>query len=336
MAIQTVPIGDPKAAILVLTLGDEALADMFKHLHEEEIEKIAREVAVLGPIPAETGERVSMSSTSVQGGEFRDARRCGQRAPPGCSVPGEEAGSRILDRVVRSFKTTAGFATLEKTDPQQLSNFMMAEHPQTIALILAHLNSTNAAQLVSLLPAPLRADVLSRMANLDEISPDVINRISAVIEKKLKNVGGARGEQHGGIRAVAELCNRLDRSVSQAVLESIESGWPERAVSIRNLMFVFDDLRHVEDNGLREIIARVDKRILAIALKGASEDIRQRFFANMSKRAADLLREEMELMGAVRLREVEKGQHEIVAIARKLEEEGLITTGAGAGEPYVV
>ena len=175
---------------------------------------------------------------------------------------------------MRSFKTTAGFATLEKTDPQQLSKFILAEHPQTIALILAHLNATNAAQLVTLLPDALRADVLSRMANLDEISPEVITRISSVIEQRLKTVGGLSREQHGGVRAVAELCNRLDRSVSQSVLDTIEGGSPELAVSIRNLMFVFDDLQHVEDNGLREIIQRVDKKVLAIALKGASEDIR--------------------------------------------------------------
>ena len=137
------------------------------------------------------------------------------------------------------------------------------------------------------------------------------------------------------MRAVAELFNRLDRGVSTPVLEAIEGESPDLAVSIRNLMFVFDDLRHVDDNGMREIIQRADKKALTIALKGASEDIRDRFFENMSKRAAEMLREEMEVLGAVRLREVEKAQQEIVAIARKLEEEGLITTGAAAGEAYV-
>jgi flagellar motor switch protein FliG len=249
---------------------------------------------------------------------------------------GKDAGERILDRIVRSFKSTAGFATLEKTDPQQLSKFILAEHPQTIALILAHLNTTNAAELVSLLPEVLRSDVLSRMAVLDEISPEVVTRISAVIEQRLKTVGGLSREQHGGIRAVAEICNRLDRSVSQPVLEAIENSAPDLAVSIRNLMFVFDDLRQIEDNGLREIIQRVDKKVLTIALKGASEEIRNRFFGNMSKRAAEMLKEEIEVMGAVRLREVEKAQHEVVAITRKLEEEGLVATGAAAGEAYVV
>jgi flagellar motor switch protein FliG len=249
---------------------------------------------------------------------------------------GPEASRRILERVTTKFRSRAGFTSLERADPQQLSKFILAEHPQTIALILAHLNSANAAQLVALLPDSLRADVVTRMANLDEISPDVITRISALIEQRLKTLGGPNREQHGGIRAVAELFNRLDRNISKPVLEAIETDSPDLAVSIRNLMFVFDDLRHLEDNALREIIQRADKKVLTVALKGASEDIRSRFFQNMSKRAADMLKEEMEVLGAIRLREVEKAQQEVVAIARKLEEEGLIATGAAAGEAYVV
>lgn len=337
MAIQTVLSGTKKAAILVLTLGEEPAAEMFKHLQEDEIERIAKEVAALGSVAADTGERVleefhqmARAADFVTRGGIDSARRLLQRSF------GSDGGQRILERVVRSFRSAAGFASLEKTDPQQLSKFILAEHPQTIALILAHLNTSNAAELVSLLPDSLRADVLMRMANLDEISPEVITRISAVIEQRLKVVGGPSREQHGGVRAVAELCNRLDRSVSQPVLEAIEGASPDLAVSIRNLMFVFDDLRTVDNSGLREIVQRADKKVLTVALKGASEDIRGRFFENMSKRAADMLREEMEVMGAVRLREVEKAQHEIVAIARKLEEEGLIVTGAAAGEAYVV
>jgi flagellar motor switch protein FliG len=249
---------------------------------------------------------------------------------------GAEAGTRILDRVAHSFKSTAGFAALERADPQQLSKFILAEHPQTIALILAHMTAANAAELVSLLPDSLRADVLIRMATLDDISPEVIMGISAVIERRLKTLGGPTRGQHGRVRAVAELCNRLYRSASQAILESIEGTSPDLAVSIRNLMFIFDDLRTVDSKGLREIIQVANKKVLAVALKGASEEIRSRFYENMSKRAADMMREELEVLGALRLREVEKAQQEIVAIARKLEEEGVIVTGAAAGEAYVV
>ena len=337
MAVQTTLTGARKAAILVMALGEDVASELFKHLDEGEVEKIAKEIAALGPVASDTGERVleefhqlTRAANYVTRGGVEYARKLL------VSSFGKDEATRILDRVVRSFKATAGFATLEKTDPQQLSKFILAEHPQTIALILAHLNAGNAAQLVSLLPDALRADVLARMANLDEISPEVITRISAVIEQRLKTVGGLSREQHGGIRAVAELCNHLDRSVSQSVLEVIETDAPELAVSIRNLMFVFDDLQHVDDNGLREIIQRVDKKALAIALKGASEDIRGRFLANMSKRAGDMLKEEIDAMGAIRMREVEKAQYEVVAITRKLEEEGVIVTGAAAGEAYVV
>jgi flagellar motor switch protein FliG len=337
MAVQTTLSGARKAAIFLLTLGEEQSSEVCKHLHDEEIEAIAKELAALGTVPPDTGERVldefhklASSNSYANQGSVEYARRLIDRAR------GPEASRRILDRVTTKYRRTVGFTSLERADPQQLSKFVLAEHPQTIALILAHLNAGNAAQLVSLLPHDLRADVLTRMANLDEISPDVIAQISTLIDQRLKTLGGPNREQHGGIKAVAELFNRLDRNVSKSVLETIETDSPDLAVSIRNLMFVFDDLRHVEDTGLREIIQRADKKVLTIALKGSSEDIRNRFFQNMSKRAADMIREEMDVLGAIRLREVEKAQQEIVAIARKLEEEGLITTGAASGEAYVV
>jgi flagellar motor switch protein FliG len=329
--------GVRKAAIVVMALGEENSAKLFKHLQEDEIERIVREVAALGTVPPDVGEKVldefhqmTTAADYISTGGVENARRLLSK------TLGPDQSRRILDRVVKSFHTNAGFATLEKANPQQLSKFILAEHPQTIALILAHLNAGSAAQLVTQLPDDMRADVLMRMASIEDISPEVIARISGVIDQRLKTLGGPQREQRGGVRAVAELFNRLDRSVSQPALERIENDAPDMAVSIRNLMFVFEDLSTVEDGGIREIVNRADKKHLTVALKGASEEIRQRFFANMSKRASDLLKEEMELMGAVRLREVEKGQHEIVAIARKLEEEGLISTGAGAGEPYVV
>jgi len=328
--------GIRKAAIIAMALGEEGSAKVFKFLQEDEIERLAREVAVLGTVPADTNlavldefQQLAEATEYVTSGGVDHARRLLAKSL------GPDASRRIIERVVRSFSTSAGFATLEKANPQQLSKFILSEHPQTIALILAHLNAGSAAQIVQQLPDELRADVLMRMASIEDISPEVINRISTVIDQRLKSLGGPKREQHGGVRAVAELFNRLDRSISQSALERIEAQSPELAVSIRNLMFVFDDLKGVEDNGIREIVNRAVKKTLTVALKGASEDIRGRFFGNMSKRAADLLKEEMEMLGAVRLRDVEKAQQEIVAIARKLEEEGLISTGAGAGEPYV-
>ena len=249
---------------------------------------------------------------------------------------GEEGARRVMERVQRSFESTAGFQSLETGRPRAAVEVHPRRAPADDRADPGAPEPGHAAQLVTLLPDDLRADVLTRMASLDDISPDVVTRISTVIEQRLQTLGGPSREQHGGVRAVAELFNRLERNVSAPVLEAIETQRPELAVSIRNLMFVFDDLVHVDDNGMREIVQRADKKSLTVALKGASEEIRERFFKNMSKRAADMLREEMEVLGAVRLRDVEKAQQDIVAIARKLEEEGVIVTGAAAGEAYVI
>ncbi len=329
--------GARKAAIVMMALGEEASSKLFKHLQEDEIERIAKEVASLGKVGSELGEQVlgefhqmTAASDYISSGGVEHARRLLAKAV------GPDMSRRILDRVIRSVNVSAGFQTLEKANPLQLSKFILGEHPQTIALILAHLNATSAAQLVTQLPEDLQADVLMRMAKIEDIPPEVISRISSVIDQRLKSLGGPSREQHGGVRAVAELFNRLERGVSQPALDRIEAQSQDLAVQIRNLMFVFEDLLSVEEVGIREIVNRADKKSLTVALKGASEDIRQRFFGNMSKRSGDLLKEEMEILGAVRLRDVEKAQQEIVAIARKLEEEGMITTGAGAGEPYVV
>jgi flagellar motor switch protein FliG len=328
--------GVRKAAILTVLLGEHASGEVFRHLNEEEIELIAREVALLGPVPAATATDVLE--------EFHQMWKAAEYVTKGgveyaskllVKSLGPDLAKRVLDRVVKTFESSMAFTGLEKADPQQLSKFIQSEHPQTIALILAHLKPGPAAQLMQSLPEDLRVEVVTRMANLEEISPEVISRISAVIEQRLKSLGASTHESYGGVRAVAELLNRIDRSVSQPLLEAIESQTPDLAVSIRHLMFVFDDLLHVDDNALREIVQRADKKVLTVALKGTSEDIRNRFFQNMSKRAVDMIREEMELLGAVRLREVEKAQQEVVGIARKLEEEGLLQTGAAAGEPYV-
>jgi flagellar motor switch protein FliG len=328
--------GVRKAALFTLLLGEQSSAAVFKHLQEDEIEAIAREVAVVGSVHADIGEQVLEEFHNMwQAAEYvaRGGLDYAQKLLVGSL--GTEMARRLLDRLVKSFESTVVFTALEKADPQQLSKFILAEHPQTIALILAHLKPLQAAQLVGLLPDEVRVEVITRMASLDEISPEVITRISSVIEQRLKALGGATHESAGGVRAVAELLNRLDRAVSQPVLEAIEGDTPDLAISIRNLMFVFEDLAGVDDTAIREIIQRADKKVMTVALKGTTEAIRARFFDNMSKRAADLVKEEMEVLGAIRLREVEKAQHEIVAIARKLEEEGLLVTGAAAGEPYV-
>ena len=328
--------GGQKAAVLMVTLGDETAAGIFNYLEEDEIQTISREIAITKHVQPEVAEEVleefhtmTQARSYISQGGIEYAKKLLIKSV------GPEVARKIIDRLVKALESSAGFSSLERANPQQLSKFIQNEHPQTIALILAHLNASQAAELISSLPEVLRSDVAMRMASLQEISPEVVRRISLILEQKLEALGSFATEAYGGVRAVAELFNRLDRSVSQPALERIEAESPDIGVAIRNLMFVFDDLKGVEENGIREIANRADKKALTVALKGASEEIRQKFFKNMSKRAVDLLKEEMEVMGAVRLRDVEKAQQEVVAIARKLEEEGLITTGAGAGEPYV-
>jgi len=337
MGTMTALSGAKKAAILTLLLGEDSASGVIKNLGADEVERLAREIAIIGTVELGDSERVlkefheEMASAEFMArGGADTVRRFLLK-----SMDAETATS-IYEKVTKSVRTTAGFTSLTMTDPQQLSKFVLGEQPQTIALILAHLDGVQSAQLVSLLPEQLRTDVITRMASLDEISPEVVSQISAVIDQRLKSLGGTSHEAYGGVRAVAELLNRLDRSVSQSVLDSVEEETPDLAVSIRNLMFVFDDLINVEDSAIRELVQRADRKTLTVALKGASEAIRERFFKNMSKRAAGVLKEEMDVLGAVRLREVEGAQQEVVGIARKLEEEGLLTTGAAAGEAYVV
>jgi flagellar motor switch protein FliG len=327
--------GVRKAAIALVTLGEDGAASIFKHLGEHEIESLVREIALLGAVSVQQGEQVlielNMSANAARPapGGVEQARRMLTRSI------GAERSQRIVDRVVSSMNTSAGLASLERANPAQLSRLFLNEHPQTTALILAHLPPQVAAQLLEQLPDEMRADVLVRMANLGEIPPDVIARISTVIEQRLRGLGGPSREQRGGVRAVADLFNCLNRGVRSPALERLEAIAPETATAVRNLMFVFEDLVNIEEAGIREIVNRADKKTLTVALKGASAAIRDRFFSNMSKRGVDLMKEEMEMLGSVRVREVEKAHQEIVGIARKLEEEGLISTSAGGDETYV-
>lgn len=336
MKVLTGMTGARKAAILALSLGEEGAKEMMTCLEDADVERLAREIATLDTVEPEDREQVLTEfhqkmdeGVSERGGSEAVRRLLDQSLAP-------DAAKEMYDRVTKSVKTTAGFTSLTQSDPNQLAKFVLNEQPQTIALIMAHLDGSTAAELVRLLPEQLRTDVIARMASLDETSPEVAFQISSVIEQRLRAVSGTSHEAYGGVRAVAELLNRLERSVGQSVLEAVEEQTPDLAVSIRNLMFVFDDLVNVEDTAFRELVQRSDRKTLTVALKGASEAIRNRFFKNMSTRAVGVLKEEMDLLGAVRLREVETAQQEVVAVARQLEEEGILTTGAAAGEAYVV
>lgn len=326
-----------KAAILLVLLGDEASASVFRHLQEDEVQEISKEISRLGKIESETADqvvedfyRMTLAQTCLARGGADFAKRLLLKAF------GHESSKKLLDRLNITLQSTiVGFDSLQKADPAQLSKFIQAEQPQTIALVLAHLNSQQAAALLSSLPAQLRAEVVMRMANLEQISPDIINKITTILEQKLRSLGDFSRESYGGVRAVAELINRLDTKAAALILEKIENENPALALSIRNLMFVFDDIMLIDEAGMREIIQRVDKKTLTVALKGCSEEVKTQFFRNMSSRGVEMLREDMDVLGPVKIKAVEAAQQHIVTIIRKLDEDGVISLKGGGGDEYV-
>jgi flagellar motor switch protein FliG len=229
----------------------------------------------------------------------------------------------------------ASFDALQKADPQQLANFIHNEHPQTIALILSHLGAKQAANLLYSLPQDLRADVAVRMANLDQISPEIISKIAQIVGQKLRALGETSREAYGGVRAVAEMFNRLDQTDSKDILETIEAQDPQLGETIRHLMFVFEDLLRVEAAGIRELLARVDRKVLTIALEGTSEALKNHFLQVMSQRGAEMLREDMDALGPVKMKEVEMAQQQVIAAVRLLESEGVINLSDSGSDQYV-
>jgi flagellar motor switch protein FliG len=334
---QTQIAGARKAAILMVLLGDEASAGVFRFMQENEIQDISKEISQLGEIDPETAEtiledfyRLTLAQTILARGGHEFAKRLLVKAF------GSESSKKLLDYLNISLQSTlVGFDNLQKADPVQLSKFIQSEQPQTIALVLAHLNSSQAAALLSSLPTPLRADVVMRMANLEQISPDVINKITTILEQKLRSLGDFSRESYGGIRAVAELINRMDTKAAGAILEKVEGDNPSLALSIRNLMFVFDDVMLIDDAGMREILQRVDKKALTIALKGTGEELRTQFYRNMSTRAVEMMKEDMDVLGPVKVKDVETSQQQIVSVIRKLDESGVISLKGGGGDEYI-
>jgi flagellar motor switch protein FliG len=327
-----------KAAILVVVLGAEVSAEVLRHLSEDEVNSISHEVAQLGPVAHEHVEKVleecnqmQLAHSYVIKGGMDYARELLM------SAFGPEKAIRLLDRLTKAMGSDmATFDALHRADPQQLAKFIHAEHPQTIALVLSHLSASQAAALLFSLPADLRSDVAMRMASLEQISADVVAKIAGVIGQKLKALGEINRETYGGIRAVAEMMNRLDSATSREILEGIETKNPSMVETIRHLMFVFEDLLLIGQEGIKEILARVDKKLLTVALKGTSERLKEHFLQCMSQRGADMLREDMEALGPVKIKEVEAAQQQIIAIVRQLEAEGVISMKGTVGEQYVV
>jgi len=327
-----------KAAILMVMIGDEASSNILRQLDEDEIEEISREIARVQTLTSDQAEGVleefyqmAVAHNYVVKGGIDYARKVLMQ------TFGPEQAKKMLDRLVKSLgNETLSFDALQKTDPQQLAKFIHSEHPQTIALVLSHLNPSQAAGLLFSLPVELRADVALRMANLDQISPEIISKIAVVIGSKLKTLGELSREAYGGVHAVAEMFNRLDSNTSREILDKIEQVNPTLVETIRHLMFVFEDLLLLDINSVKEVLAKVYRKILTTALKGTSEQMKNHMLQAMSQRCAEMLREDMEALGPIKIKEVEASQHQIIAVVRQLESDGTISLKGTSGEQYVV
>jgi flagellar motor switch protein FliG len=330
--------GLKKAAILIVVMGEEAGANILGQLEEEEAATLTREIARLPAITPEIAEAIleegyqmTLAHDYVIKGGIDYAKKILVNAY------GPEQAKKLLDRLLKALgNDSASFDALQKADPQQLAKFIHKEHPQTIALILSHLNPSQAAALLASLPQEIRGDVSLRMAHLERISPEVMQRIAGIIGQKLKALGEFSRESYGGVRAVAEMFNRLDSGTSKEILEDMERADAPLVETVRHLMFVFEDLLLIDTSGLKEVLGRVDRKLLTVALKGTSEQLRQKFMDCMSQRGAELLREDMDAVGPVKIKEVEAAQQQIIAIVRQLEAEGVLSLKGTVGEQYVV
>jgi len=337
-AMATEVSGIRKAAILLILLGEENSAGILRELSEMEVQQVAREIARVDSFTPEQTQgtleefyQMTMGHEFAQRGGLDYARKMLHKAF------GPENGKKITDRLIMMIGGEyAHLDVLQKADPQQLARFIHNEHPQTIALVLSHLNATSAAGLLSSLPPELRPEVALRMANLDEITPEIVNKIAKVIGDKLQAVGQFSRESYGGARAIAELFNQLDSATSDEILNAIEAQNPNLVETIRQLMFVFEDMLSIDTNQLKEILARVDRKVLTLALKGTSMKLREHFFSTMSARGVDMLKDDIESMGPAKIKDVEGAQQQIIATVRQLESEGVISLKGGATEQYVV
>jgi flagellar motor switch protein FliG len=327
-----------KAAILLVVLGENSSAQLLQQLSEDEVQKVSREVARLTSISSEQAERVLEEFHHIaDAGDYlaRGGVEVARKLLMTAFEP--DLAKRLLDRLTKALGAdAASFDAIQKADPQQLAKFIHNEHPQTIALVLSHLSYSQAAALLTSLPASMRSDISQRMASLDQISPDIILKIAAVIGSKLKALGQFSRESYGGVRAVAEMLNRLDSASSRDILEHIDQQDTNLAETIRHLMFVFEDLLLIDPMGLKEVLGKVDRKVLTVALKGTSEQLRNHLLGCMSQRGADMLREDMDSLGPIKIKEVESAQQNIIALVRQLESEGVLSLKGAVGEQYVV
>lgn len=337
MNVGQAPAGPRKAAILMVMLGEDAASQIYRHLPPGDVEQITREIASLPAVDSSTAlsvleefERLVLAGTYLARGGTDYANKLLVKAF------GEQGAQELLRQVTLTAEMSAGkLDSLRKADPQQLAKFMEGEHPQTIALILAHLEAKQASTLLMRLPEELRGEAVKRLAQLRQFSPEMAERVSLVLHKRLEALGEQSRRAYAGLRGVADVMNRLDLSTAKTILEGIEKEDPKLALSIRNLMFTFEDLLTVPEAGIRELLGQMEKKTLATALRGASEELKSYIFKSMSSRAVEMLKEDMEVLGPVKSRDIHKAQLEAVAAARKLEAEGKLSLTPEGDDEYV-
>lgn len=330
--------GTRKAAILLSLLGDEPAATILRNLPDQDLQRVTDEVATLGHVPfdvtldvlEEYQQMMSAQDFIAVGGQDVATRLL-------VKAFGENGAKNMVLRLTGADEPgLMAVKSLKKADPQQLAKFLIGERPQTKALVLGHLDAKQASTLLMSMDPEMRADCVKRLANLGQYSSEVAVKVSTVLNRRLKTVGDHSKQEGSGFRNVAELMNRIDSATAREILENIEKEQPTLAINIRDLMFRFDDFLEVPEQELRKFIGTVDKKTLMVALKGASEDLKSHFYRTMSTRAVEMMKEDSEMMGPVRGKEVVKAQTEIVAMARKLESEGkLVLKGEGEDE-YVL
>ncbi|MGA2402866.1 MAG: flagellar motor switch protein FliG [Syntrophobacteraceae bacterium] len=327
--------GPKKAAMALLSLGEEASALILKKLSTNEIKELSLQMSSIEAVKKETSDELLEEFTSLF------------KVESGVNVGGDQFIRSLLPNVMKGEqakevisqldeeKQRIPFKHLRDIDPKLLAGFIKGEHPQTIAIIISHLGHQKASQVLACLPEQLQFEVVGRIANLETVPPDLIQEVDEVLEKELTSIG-KRGEQIGGISVVAEILNHCDRRTGDSILQFFEETDSDLAEKVRKLMFVFEDLLHVNDAGIRELLKEIRNEELTMALKTASEDLRGKIFKNLSQRAAQMLQEDISMMGPARLSEVEAAQQSILNVARRLEKDGkLLLAGKDGGESFV-
>ncbi|MCI9447078.1 MAG: flagellar motor switch protein FliG [Lachnospiraceae bacterium] len=328
--------GVQKAAILLIALGPEKSASIFKHLKEEEIEELTLEIANTRSISPQTKEdvlnefyQVCLAQQYIAEGGIGYAKELLEKAL------GEEKAQGVISKLTASLQVRP-FEFVRKTDPSQLLNFIQDEHPQTIAMILSYLSAGQAAVIIGSLVPEKQADVAKRIAMMDRTSPDVIKEVERVLERKLSALVNQDYTIVGGVDAIVNILNTVDRGTEKHIMETLEIEEPELADEIRKKMFVFEDILLLDDRAIQRVLRDVDNNDLGVALKAANEDVQNVIFKNMSKRLASMIKEDMEYMGPVRMKDVEEAQQKIVGIIRKLEDSAEIVISRGGGDEIVV